>query len=287
MTNQEPFEIDLDDHVDDKGIRYIGKARRQSDGTWRCLANVGGALCLVEVKITPKDRAFGPFIEDARAIRGRRVRDAFVQASNDLGIEHPETPVWEKMPDHVREMYCRIAEAAAAKSDVRDAEAIFSANLVSHGSAARLTEIWAAIDRLAAHAEARMRLTLPTLEMPKLAPEPEWLTNAVENLEPDHREVDNRTFACTILIARVFVNLHPEAAAVVEYADDSGDVLAIRWDDAAGLRFLVSRPPNLRWPAISARAYWRPDTDSPRLECRYARLVHDLLVMPYEKVRDA
>jgi hypothetical protein len=119
--------------------------------------------------------------------------------------------------------------------------------------------------------------------MPLLAPEPEWLTNAVRHLEPELREIDNRTFACTILLARAFVNLHPEAVATVEYADDSADVLAIRWDDAAGLRFLVSRPPNLRWPAVAARAYWRPDPESPRLECRYVRLAHQLLAMPYKK----
>lgn len=282
--NEFPSEIDLDNHVDDKGIRYIGKAWRQPDGSWRCLAEVGGALCLVEVKITLP--TFGPFAEDARAARGRRVRDAFVQVAGDLGIEHPETPAWEKMPDHVREMYCRIEEAVASKADVHHAEAILSTAIANRGPN-QLAEIWTTIDRLATHAEARMRLALPTMEMPKLVPEPQWLTDAVENLEPEHREVDNRTFACTILLARAFVNLHPEAAAVVEYADDSGDVLAIRWDDAAGLRFFVSRPPNLRWPAISARAYWRPDPESPRLECRYARLAHDLLAMPYEKVRDA
>jgi hypothetical protein len=284
VTNQELFEIDLDNHVDDKGIRYIGKARRQPDGTWRCVADVGGALCFVEVKITPKDQAFGPFTEDARAIRGRRVRDAFVQAASDLGIEHPETPAWEKMPDHVREMYCRIEEAVATKADVRDAEATFSTAIANHASANRLAEIWCALDKLADHAEARMRLALPTIEMPLLAPEPEWLARAADSLDPEGREVDHRTFASAIILARAFVRIHPEAAAVVERADGSGDVLAIRWDDAAGLRFLVSRPPNLRWPAVSARAYWRPDPESPRLECRYARLAHDLLAMPYEKV---
>ena len=46
-------EVDVDGRVcATSGIEYIGKAHRQPDGTWRCLANVGGALCLVEVKIT-------------------------------------------------------------------------------------------------------------------------------------------------------------------------------------------------------------------------------------------
>jgi len=48
----EPDELDVDGRVDSRGIVFIGKAGRQPDGTWRCLANVGGALCVVEVKIT-------------------------------------------------------------------------------------------------------------------------------------------------------------------------------------------------------------------------------------------
>ncbi len=36
-------------------IYLIGKASLIPDGTWRCLANVGGALCLVEVKLTFQD----------------------------------------------------------------------------------------------------------------------------------------------------------------------------------------------------------------------------------------
>ena len=45
-------ELDVDGVVDDKGMRFIGKAKKQPDGTWVCLANVGGALCQVEVRIT-------------------------------------------------------------------------------------------------------------------------------------------------------------------------------------------------------------------------------------------
>lgn len=44
--------VDVDGYLDVTGsIRYIGRARRQEDGTWRCLADVHGALCLVEVTI--------------------------------------------------------------------------------------------------------------------------------------------------------------------------------------------------------------------------------------------
>jgi hypothetical protein len=33
-------------------IVYIGTATRQYDGMYRCLASVGGSLCIVEVKLT-------------------------------------------------------------------------------------------------------------------------------------------------------------------------------------------------------------------------------------------
>jgi hypothetical protein len=47
-------EIDVDGLVDEStGIRYIGKATRTFDGTWLCLADVGGALCRVEVTVRP------------------------------------------------------------------------------------------------------------------------------------------------------------------------------------------------------------------------------------------
>lgn len=43
---------DIDGYVDAKGIKYIGSAWELMDGTWLCLANVGGALCRVQVKIS-------------------------------------------------------------------------------------------------------------------------------------------------------------------------------------------------------------------------------------------
>jgi hypothetical protein len=35
-------EIDIEGHVDARGIRYLGRAKKMDDGTWRCLADVGG-----------------------------------------------------------------------------------------------------------------------------------------------------------------------------------------------------------------------------------------------------
>lgn len=46
-------EVDVDGMVDEaKGVIYIGKATKQSNGKWRALANVGGAFCLVECTLT-------------------------------------------------------------------------------------------------------------------------------------------------------------------------------------------------------------------------------------------
>lgn len=45
-------EVTVDGIVDPTGyIRYIGKATRQPNGKWHCLAQVGSALCIVEVRI--------------------------------------------------------------------------------------------------------------------------------------------------------------------------------------------------------------------------------------------
>lgn len=50
-SGQMPNELNIDGLVD-RGIRYIGKAVQSgTHGTYRCLANVGGSLCVVEVTI--------------------------------------------------------------------------------------------------------------------------------------------------------------------------------------------------------------------------------------------
>jgi len=47
-------EVDVDGYVDkeNNAITYIGKARKQANGTWRALANVGGVLAIVECRVT-------------------------------------------------------------------------------------------------------------------------------------------------------------------------------------------------------------------------------------------
>lgn len=47
-------EIDLNNYVDSRGIRYIGKAIKQNNGKYFCLADLNGALCQVEVVIKEK-----------------------------------------------------------------------------------------------------------------------------------------------------------------------------------------------------------------------------------------
>jgi hypothetical protein len=52
-------EIDLDGVFDEpRQVTYLGKAVKMDGGLWRCLANVAGALCLVELRISfdPRDR---------------------------------------------------------------------------------------------------------------------------------------------------------------------------------------------------------------------------------------
>jgi len=51
--NYHPHEVDVDGIVDERGIRYLGTAVMQEDGTFRCLAALtpDGPLCLVEVRL--------------------------------------------------------------------------------------------------------------------------------------------------------------------------------------------------------------------------------------------
>lgn len=50
-----PKELKMDGAVDvELGIEYWGIATLQDDGTYRCLANVRGVLCVVEVNARPK-----------------------------------------------------------------------------------------------------------------------------------------------------------------------------------------------------------------------------------------
>ncbi len=51
-----PGTVDLDGHVDRRGVRYIGKARRGANGLYTCLADVEGCLCWVEMSLTLLER---------------------------------------------------------------------------------------------------------------------------------------------------------------------------------------------------------------------------------------
>jgi hypothetical protein len=69
MNSTDGLEFDLDGHIDEKGVKYIGKAIRK-DGQWRCLAQVDDALCVVEIKILD---AAGVPIPDAWVVRPERM----------------------------------------------------------------------------------------------------------------------------------------------------------------------------------------------------------------------
>ena len=71
-------EIDVDGLIDESaGIRYIGKAMKTFEGRWLCLAQVGNALCRVELTVKPTVNIdMDPGDEDDRATkRGRLERD--------------------------------------------------------------------------------------------------------------------------------------------------------------------------------------------------------------------
>jgi hypothetical protein len=52
MACELPDEVDLDGYIDAKGVKFLGKAKRQSDGKYVVLADVGLCLCVVEVRLT-------------------------------------------------------------------------------------------------------------------------------------------------------------------------------------------------------------------------------------------
>lgn len=165
---------------------------------------------------------------------------------------------------------------------VRDAIASADAEFDRALGARKLAEIWCALDRLSVLAEARMRFALYATKDLPLAACPTWLEEGLNSIvitRPRFR-TETSVLNSTCRIAQAFLATHPDAVGDLEPSDD--DCIAIRWDDADGLRFIVSRP-TLRWPAVSARAYRRSARFAPALECRHARLAHQLIEMPYEK----
>lgn len=52
-----PPTIDLDGMVDERNqVEYMGQATYSHDNHYQCLAKVDGALCVVEVKVSPIHR---------------------------------------------------------------------------------------------------------------------------------------------------------------------------------------------------------------------------------------
>lgn len=83
-ANAGAMEIDVDGLFDETtGIRYIGKATKTFEGRWLCLAQVGNALCRVEVTVKPTVNIdMDPGDEDDRATKRARLE-------RDLGRNLP------------------------------------------------------------------------------------------------------------------------------------------------------------------------------------------------------
>lgn len=73
-ANADTSEIDIDGVVDETtGIRYIGKASKTLEDRWLCLAQIGRALCRVELTVHPAVHVDGdPGDEDDRGPRDMR-----------------------------------------------------------------------------------------------------------------------------------------------------------------------------------------------------------------------
>ena len=84
MADPNATEIDIDGLVDEStGIRYIGRATKTFDDRWMCLADVGGALCRVELTARPTVYVDGdPGDEDDCGPRRRKLE-------RDLGRRLP------------------------------------------------------------------------------------------------------------------------------------------------------------------------------------------------------
>ena len=61
-----PYSFDVSRQYDRRtdGIQYLGIARRQTNGLYKCLANVAGALCVVEVRINFDDLLEPAIVDD-------------------------------------------------------------------------------------------------------------------------------------------------------------------------------------------------------------------------------
>ena len=83
-ANADATEIDVDGVVDEAtGIRYLGNATKTFEGRWLCLAQVGNALCRVELSVRPAVHVGNdPGDEDDRAAKRARLE-------RDLGRDLP------------------------------------------------------------------------------------------------------------------------------------------------------------------------------------------------------
>ncbi len=113
-------EVDVDGYIDARGIRYLGKATRQEDGTWRCLADVDGALCLVEVTLTPPfgERATLSLMSNKDPVGDGRIGyEAYAKCTGGKTFDDRDMPTWDALPQRIRDAW-----EAAARAIRRDLE---------------------------------------------------------------------------------------------------------------------------------------------------------------------
>lgn len=69
MPALQPKEVNLEGHVDEKGIAYIGIATLQPNGEYHVLARIGGCLCRVacRIRVDVKDQILDDLVENTPA----------------------------------------------------------------------------------------------------------------------------------------------------------------------------------------------------------------------------
>jgi hypothetical protein len=127
-----PAFIDLQGYVDESGVEYLGEARRVEGNLYRCLANLAGSLCLVEIKLTPKlqeqipmptpDRATESNADDVNALRAKLAEAERENVRLRVTTDYHQEKYQELFDQTVPELNRALADATRAKLARADAE---------------------------------------------------------------------------------------------------------------------------------------------------------------------
>jgi hypothetical protein len=149
----------------------------------------------------------------------------------------------------------------------------------------RIDIIWRGVDKVTFLAESRMRILLARIRGPQLALEPEWLLNAIDDLNVDITGAPGRSAVGSgASLVRALLAVRPDQRADLEpYV---GGAVIVKWRGSS-LRWLVG-PPRLPWPGVSVQLYVRPDPSLPKLDaqsCHYAPVVVEHALKNLESLR--